>query len=158
MFKITVEVKEKIVTDATHNKIMRQMMFEAAVKYKERTFPKLFEDIPATRTGGTYGYKARRKKYQRRKEKEKGHRKPFVFDGRFARDLIASTRIKATPNKWTLRGRFSGRGLKGSQQAQFKRELSAVSPAEIQDIIRWMRKRYVELANRPENQRQRTHR
>ena len=155
MFKISVNIKEKIVTDAAHRRIMKQVLFETAVRYRERTFPKHFQDIPETRPGGTYGYRARTEKYQARKQKSQGHRKPFVYQGRFERDVLGSTRITATSNKWRMRGRFSAKGLSASKQAQFKRELSAVSPREIQEILRWMKKRYLVLAQRPENRRQR---
>ena len=145
---------EDLVTERTHKRILKQVNREIGVLHRNRTLKKHFENNAETRPGGDYGYEARTKKYQIRKAKKKGHQKPLSFTGDMRRVVTGSSRITATQHRWRVYAR-TGKKLNLQLGQQIKNELEVVSEAEISKYISLMEKRYVQLANQPQNRRKR---
>ena len=145
---------EDLVTERTHKRILKQVNREIGVLHRNRTLKKHFENNAETRPGGAYGYEARTKKYQIRKAKKKGHQRPLSFTGEMRRTVTGSSRVTATQHRWRVYAR-TGKKLNLQLGQQIKNELEAVSEAEIDKYISLMEKRYVQLANQPQNRRKR---
>lgn len=147
---------EDLVTERTHKRILKQVNREIGVLHRNRTLKKHFENNAETRPGGAYGYEARTKKYQIRKAKKKGHQKPLSFSGTMQRNVTSTSRVTATQHKWRVYARIkTTKPLKPLLSQQIKDELEAVAEAEIDKYISLMEKRYVQLANQPQNRRKR---
>lgn len=149
-----IEWNEDLATERTHKRLLKQVNRDIAVLHRNRTLRKHFENRAETRPGGEYGYAARTKKYQIRKAKKTGHQRPMVFSGDMLRTVTSTSRITATKDKWRVYAR-TGKKFRPLLGRQIKDELEAVAESELDHYLSLMQKRYVILANRPENRRKR---
>lgn len=83
---------------------IRDAMKELVRQWHTKTLPKHFERRALNIY--TRAYRARKKRYELRKERQKGHRKPLVFSGRMRRELLSTIRVTGTFKRarGTMRG------------------------------------------------------
>ena len=144
---------QQLVTKRTHARILKQVNREIGVLHRNRTLKQHFENNAETRPGGAYGYEARAKKYQIRKARKKGHQKPLTFTGTLKQNVISTSRVTATQHKWRVYARIkTTKPLKPALRQRIKDELEVVADKEIDRYKSLIEKRYVQLANRPQNQ------
>lgn len=152
---IKFEIREQLVTKRTHARIMRQILRDAMMHHREKRLARHYQDIPATRPGGAYGYEPRGTKYTRRKAQKKGHTRPLVWSGRLQRFVRNNGKITATQH----RARFHTPRLPQRSNvlaAQFAREIEAISRDEAdREIPADLQARYLKEVVKPSNQRQR---
>lgn len=150
---IKIEMRKDLVTPRTHNRIMLQINRELGEHHKKHTIKKHFENVPETRPGGAYGYEKRGQRYAYRKQRKVGHRKPNVYSGRMRSTVLSAGIVRQTKSRWT----FTAKNYFPMRAAQ-RDELEAVASGEVDEMLKRIRRRYIELANRPENRRKRRER
>lgn len=145
-----ITIEQGDVTDRLHAQLVRASLRKSAEKHVQVTLGKHFQDVPETQPGGEYGYTARGKKYNMQKLKKFGSRLPLVRTGKLRRYVRNNKKITATQNKATvyLRSYFP-------LTDQRRKELEALSAADLQFAEKTARDHYNTEAAKPENQRKR---
>lgn len=149
MLAIDVTIESELVTKRGHKQIMRKLIRQSLTRVRQN-LPRHFERNSKTTPGGAYGYEKRKRDYQMRKAKVKGHQKPLVFTGKLKTAIQSNVKITAT----STRGRLKTRGY-FPMTAQRRNEIEAISMDEIQDLRARMVRDYRVLADRSEFKRKR---
>lgn len=140
------------VTDATHNRLMREALRATMRDHLSHRMGDHFRENAKTAPGGEYGYTARSPRYQARKRRKLGHTRPNFFTGKLARET-RNSQITATAKRARVIIR-AGRPLKNQQRL----ELEAITRTEEQEIAAFAGAHYQEHANNPKNRRRRRRR
>jgi hypothetical protein len=129
MIAFSSTIETELLTKRGISQISRQANRLEMVSHKVNRLPLHFQNVPESRPGGAWGYKARSRKYQIRKARKHGHQKPLVFSGELEQAVLRSAKVTAT----ATRGRISARGSRKSNlTTQFRDEIEAISSREEQ--------------------------
>jgi hypothetical protein len=157
MSRIQTTVETHDLTRTSHNRIMRRIMGLVGLRHKSKRVIKHFQRVAETNPGSG-GYR-----YQRRSERTKERKRklgvdplvPNVQTGEMRQLVASSGRVTRTKDKWTWRAKgTTDRPLPDWQ----RRELEAITAAEIDDDTRLMSRLYEQLAKLPQNRRRRRRR
>lgn len=113
-----------------HNRISRSVLHAIAQEHLAFVIPKHFEENPATRPGGPYGYRKRSAKWNRLKMRLYGHNRPNVATGAALSSVLGSSRITATKDRSRLYLK-PGHPINAFQ----REELEAMVPGELRNAI-----------------------
>ena len=145
---IAMELKTRLVTVRTHNQIMKRLNIETMEHIRDEYWPKHFQIGPETYPGaGGYQYAKRTLKYEDRKFRKYGHRRPLVYTGALERSVRSTARISGTSRGARLRAR-SPHFLR----VRNRKEIERVSKREQMELMQRYGREYVRLANLPEYQ------
>jgi len=139
----------ELVTTRSHKKILNILFRETMTRHRDVGLQSRFRRGPKTRPGGEFGFEKRSRKYQKRKNRKKGHLKPNVWSGK-TREAAKSSVVRATAKG----GRVQFRGshpLTTERRTEFER----ISGRELDKYIKTFKRRYTELANNSKFQRKR---
>ncbi|MDZ4858867.1 MAG: hypothetical protein SGI88_07765 [Candidatus Hydrogenedentes bacterium] len=104
----------------------------------------MLKDHFTERASMRYGYSVRTKRYEARKTKKMGHKKPLVWSGTLQKTVAGAVRIRATPK--SVKVTMSGpKWLKGFASF-FKNRRGPNMAAEITKIAKSEGKRLAEVA------------
>lgn len=149
-----IDITRGDVTDRQHTTLVRESLRYAANRHKNVTLGKHFKDIPETRPGGAYGYVERSAKYRETKLKKFGASAPLVLTGKLRRVVRNNSIVRATSTRGAtlyIRGYFP-------LNAQRRKELEALSPADVQFAQEQAREFYRKESTKPANRRKRKRR
>ncbi|WP_350198838.1 hypothetical protein [Gimesia maris] len=144
-----VEHTSELVTARNHNKIMNLQLRDTMERHKNVGLPQRFRQGPKTRPGGEFGFKARTRKYQRRKSKLKGHLKPNVWTGE-TRTKASLSVVRATAKVARLYFRASF-----PMTLERRNEFERMSRLEQYKYVKTFKRRYTEMANSKQFKRKR---
>jgi hypothetical protein len=146
----SIEFKSPEVTDRTHARLMYQAMHKIASNHRLVTIGKHFKKNAETAVGGPYGYVARNPKYVSRKLAKFQTDVPNVRTGKLMRSVRNNSFVTATQSRSRLyiKGYFP-------LTDQRRKEITAITRAEIAEATQLGISTYQGLANKPENQRKR---
>jgi hypothetical protein len=149
------------------NEVRKDAMEEVGEKWHDEFLPRHFEENAMQR----YHYVHRAKKYDQRKERKMGHKKPLVWSGTLRKTILENTTITATKSsvlikmtgpKW-LAGylSFKGRNKKirdkhGNDTGRRekaggpdkKAEITKVLKSEAEELAKLLKSRIVEALNK----------
>lgn len=148
-WSIRIEHNSELVTARNHKKILNLLYRETMTRHKNVGLPQRFRKGPKTRQGGEFGYKQRSRKYQKRKQKTKGHLIPNVWSGK-TRDMAKSSIVRATAKGASAKFRTHF-----PMTPERRNEFERISPKEQQKYIKTLKRRYIELANSKQFKRKR---
>lgn len=141
------------VTDATHNRLLREALRTAMKHHRDVTLGDHFKENAKTAPGGEYGYLPRSPRYIKRKRRKVGHNRPNFLYGRLARET-GNSQITATAKRARMVIRGPGRAIRNQQRL----ELEAITRQEEVEIAQRAGDTYTSEANKPHNRRRRRRR
>lgn len=149
MFSLRIEHNSELVTKRNHDKILNLLFRETMTRHKNVGLPQRFRKGPKTRPGGEFGYEKRSIKYQKQKQKTKGHLTPNVYTGK-TREVSRTSIVRATSKGASLQFKTHF-----PMTTQRRNEFERISPKEQQKYIKTLKRRYIELANSKQFKRKR---
>ena len=136
-----IEHNSELVTARNHKKILNINFREMMTRHRDVGMPQRFRRSPKTRQGGEFGFERRTRKYQIRKQKRKGHKKPNVWTGQTEATAKGST-VRATSKgaRIYFRTHFP-------LTLQRRNEFERISRTEQAKYLKTFKRRYIEMAN-----------
>ena len=135
----------RLLTRRGHGKLMNSLYRQIGLIHKLKTIKKHFEKVPETRaTVGGYHYEKRSRRWQKIKQRVKGHRKPLVFSGRLRSSVVFSSVVRATQRKFSFQARAPFPLKKKRRE-----ELEVISNRETRDYSRRLERLYPIAAGKP---------
>jgi hypothetical protein len=140
LFTVGIEYDELVTTPTMHAKLMGTLMRAVGERHRLFTLPKHFQQNANTQPGGGYGYTPRSKAWSILKAKRYHTQTPLVATGRMRSEVLANSKVTATQYKATVRVKNYFPMI-----AQRRKELEAVTPAEVAEMAEFMKTNYLRL-------------
>jgi len=140
---LTVIIDQAGLNQRAHARLMRDINRQLGERHKSERLRRHFYRNKYTAVGGEYRYQGRTKAWRKRKEK-KGvdPLRPNFLTGQMQSDVVGSSIVRATQNRWTVQARNSSFPLSRWR----RREMEIIGSSEVVEDMKLRGEMYARLA------------